>query len=406
MVEQEKKEKLAKKGEKQVKKKTKLKPKLSEEMQKLKNQKNEIENKITKIEEEEQNNLNQTILDVYIPYSRLTKSLQIKLESLSNPIIEVDENDKENNSLDGEEVNLENSYDHEKIANLIADEDAEDDLFNANGDGDADMKNLNTNFLTNEDLSISMAIYNKPVGFDDFNSNTINDVFDSSKRISTGKESIKSDNSDLIIINKSEKKTIEINKAAELQLANEDFKDILKPKLIKEIVNDMSYDYIKYMYNVYKKMKQKSNENENDSNQSKSLNFINQFKSFILDIGISDKKFYEQCIREIIYNKNELDFSEFLECFKKLINLRFDQTFLKFKFLFHITEREDDEYFKDEELEKYFALLQKCKKVYEPEIQEEIQNKLIPKYKKIFPGSTKKYTRKLSLVLEQFFDLK
>ena len=36
--------------------------------------------------------------------------------------------------------------------------------------------------------------------------------------------------------------------------------------------------------------------------QNKTLNFVNQFKSFILDIGISDKKFYEQCIREIIYN--------------------------------------------------------------------------------------------------------
>ena len=73
--------------------------------------------------------------------------------------------------------------------------------------------------------------------------------------------------------------------------------------------------------------------------------------------------------REIIYNKNDLEFGEFFECFKKLINLKFDQTFLKFKFLFHITEREEkEEYFKKEELEHYFNLLQKCKKLYEPEI--------------------------------------
>jgi hypothetical protein len=400
MLEQEKKERLAKKGEKQ-KKKTKIKPKLSEEMQKLRNEKIEIENKMKKIEEADQNDLNQTILDVYIPYSRLTKSLQVKLETLNNPIIEEDENDKDNNS-DGEAVNLDNSFNRDKIANLNADEDAEDDGFNL--EGGLGMNNLNTDFLGNNDLSISMALYKKPVGFDEFNSNLNKDIIDSNKISLTGNESIKSDNE--LILKKPEKKTIEINKKAELELAMADFKDKLKPKLIKETVNDMSYDYLKYMFNVFNKMKNQSKEDENENSQSKSLNFINHFKSFILDIGISDKKFYEQCIREIIYNKNELEFSEFLECFKKLINLRFDQTFLKFKFLFHITERAEDEYFTDEELEKYFSLLQNCKKVNEPEIQEEIQNKLIPKYKKIFPGSTKKSTRKLSLVLEQFFDLK
>ena len=295
-----------------------------------------------------------------------------------------------------------NSLEHENIANLIADEDAEDDPFN--DDGDLLARNTNTDYLNNDDLSISMSLFNKPLGFDDFDNNilqkkkTLNE-----KEIAGNKKSSKDLTSNL-----SEKisEKFEVNKEEELELANEEFKNILKPKVIKETVNDMSYDYIKYMYSLFKKMKQKSNENEVETNQSKSLNFINQFKSFILDIGISDKKFYEQCIREIIYNKNELEFSEFLECFKKLINLKFDQTFLKFKFLFHITERENDEYFKKEELENYFNLIQKCKKVYEPEIQDEIRTKLIPKYKKIFPGSNKMYTRKLSLVLEQFFDLK
>ena len=400
MLEQERKEKaLARKAEKQAgKKKTKIKPKLSEEMQKLKNQKVEIEKKIKALEEEEQNDLNQTILDVFVPYSRLTKSLQVKLEALSNPIIEEENEGDKEMSLDGEAINLDNSLDHEKIANLIADEDAEDDIFDAEGDLLA--KNANTDYLNNDDLSISMSLFNRPLGFDDFDDNNT-----SIKKKGTEKESIRSTkvSSDLIV---NAPVKIEVNKEEELMLANEEFKNILKPKVIKETVNDMSYDYIKYMYTLFKRMKQNSNENENESNQSKSLNFINQFKSFILDIGISDKKFYEQCIREIIYNKNELEFGEFLECFKKLINLKFDQTFLKYKFLFHITEREDDEYFKKEELDNYFILLQKCKKVYEPEIQEEIRNKLIPKYKKIFPGNDKIYTRKLSLVLEQFFDLK
>ena len=405
MLDQEKKERLTSKktGEK-PKKKGKNKLKLSEEMQKLKGQKNEIEKQMRKLEEEEQNDLNQTILDVFVPYSRLTKSLQLKLESLSNPIIEEENIDEKEMSLDGEAINLDNSLDHEKIANLIADEDAEDEAFD--GDGDILMKNTNIEYLTNDDLSISMSLFNKPLGFDDFDNNDNNIAKNKSLK---GKDSSRATkNNNELIINSSEKNSIriEVNKEEELKLANEEFRNILNQKVIKEIVNDMSYDYMKYMYLLFQKMKKKSIENENETNQSKSLNFINQFKSFILDIGISDKKFYEQCIREIIYNKNELDFGEFLECFKKLINLKFDQTFLKFKFLFHITERENDEYFKKEELENYFNLLEKCKKICEPEIVVEIRNKLIPKYKKIFPGNDKIYTRKLSLVLEQFFDLK
>ena len=405
MIEQEKKEKAMQKKSEKPKKKTKTKPKLSEEMLKLKNEKNEIEKKMKLIEEDELNDLNQTILDVFVPYSRLTKSLQLKLESITNPIIEEENEGEKEISLDGEAINLDNSLDHEKIANLIADEDAEEDAFD--GDGDILMKNANTDYLTNDELSISMSLFNRPLGFDDFDNND-NNIIKKKPLPLNEKESITPLKNSDVNINPPEKMSIkfEVNKEEELKSANEEFKNILKPKVIKEVVNEMSYDYIRYMYNLFQKMKKKSNEDEIETNQTKSLNFINQFKSFILDIGISDKKFYEQCIREIIYNKNELEFGEFLECFKKLINLKFDQTFLKFKFLFHITEREEEEYFKKEELENYFNLLQKCKKLYEPEIIVEIKNKLITKYKKVFPGNDKMYTRKLSLVLEQFFDLK
>ena len=65
-----------------------------------------------------------------------------------------------------------------------------------------------------------------------------------------------------------------------------------------------------------------------------------------------------------------------------------------------------EDYFSDEELYKFYELLLKCKKIYDPEIYEEIKTKFVSKYRKIFPKEDKLYTRKLSLVLEQFFDLK
>ena len=379
-------------------KKTLKTNKLSEEMKKLKKEKMEIEAKIAKIDQDEVESQNHTILDVFVPYSRLTKSLQMKLESLNE---EIPEEEAEDNDLlfDGELMdsgtNNNNNLEHNKIENLIADEDADDQNFEAN-------LNANTNYLDNDDISISMSLYQKPVGFDDFK--TINEN-NNIKNQKEEKESDKGKDKENVKAKKAMEQIPEVKKDDQLKKAYEDFKDILKPKEIKEAVNEMCYDYIKYMYALFQKMIKKLNENSSES-QNETLNFVNQFKSFILDIGISDKKFYEQCIREIIYNNSELKFVEFLECFKKLINLKFDQIFLKYKFLLNIVERQDDEYFTEEELEKYYSLIFNCRKSNENEIQEEIRYKLVNKYKKIFPKSEKFSTRKLSLILEQFFDIK
>ena len=368
--------------------------KLSDEMKKLKKEKIDLEANIDKLDKQEIESQNQTILDVFVPFSRLTKSLQNKLESLNEEIPE-EENEENDLDLDGDQLDLGNDNNLHKIENLIADEDADDQNFEDN-------LNANTDYLDNDNMSISMSLFQKPVGFDDFktineNNNLKNQKEEKDKESDKDRESNKS--------RKSNEQIPDVKKDEQLKKANEEFKDILRPKEIKEAVYDMSYDYIKYMYILFRKMIKKSNENLTES-QNKTLNFINQFKSFILDIGISDKKFYEQCIREIIYNKSELKFGEFLECFRKLVNLKFDQIFLKYKFLLNIVEREDDEYFTEEELEKYYSLIFNCKKSNENEIQEEIKNKLITKYKKIFPKNEKISTRKLSLVLEQFFDIK
>ena len=389
MLEQEKLDKKKEKEKAKNKNKNELNTKkLSEEMQKLKKEKSEIEDKIKQIEKEETERSNSTILDVFVPYSRLTQFVKNKLESVNEEIAEEEDEGDDNLNFEGEQFDLNNSLEKNKFSDLVANEDADDDL-NANA---------NTEFLANDNMSISQSFYQKPIGFDEFNNN--DNELKLQKDSFSDKELVKHTKTKEVVMP-------EINKEEELKQANEEFKNFLKPKEIKELVYDMSYDYIKYMKILYDKMKAKSEENINESNsQSKTLNFINQFKSFILDIGISDKKFYEQCIREIIYNKSELEFGEFLNCFKKLLNLKFDQIYLKYKFLLNIVEREDDEYFSDEELEKYFYLIYNCKKLNENEIQEEIRSKLLKKYRFYFPKSDKKYTRKLSLVLEQFFDIK
>ena len=384
MLEQEKKE-----NEKNKHKKLKTK-KLSEEMQKLKQEKDKIEEKMKQLDKEEEDSQNQTILDVFVPYSRLAKSLKDKLDRINEEIQE--EEDEENDlNLDDDQINLDgNQLEGEKFDKLFADEDA---------DEDNDLNN-NNEFLNNDNLSISQSFYQKPIGFDEFKNNNDNEFLNNQKEKETSseKELNKAKQNEIIIP--------EFSKEDQLKKANEEFKNILKPKEIRDTINEMSYDYMKYMYNLFENMKKKSEETLSENSPNRTLNFINQFKSFILDIGISDKKFYEQCIREIIYNKSELKFGEFLECFKKLVNLKFDQIYLKYKFLLNIVKREDEEYYTEKELEDYYKLIYYCKKQNENEIQEEIKNKLVIKYKKIFPKSEKFSTRKLSLVLEQFFDIK
>ena len=393
MLEQERKDK-EKRMKNQKKEGKKLKTnKLSEEMDKLRTEKGKLDEQLRNLDKEEKESQNQTILDLFVPYSRLAKSLQNKLDSLNEEIPE-EEDEGDDLNLDEEQPNLNNNLESGAFDNLIADEDADEQ----NMDDDL---NANTDFLNNDNLSISMSLYQKPVGFDEFKSG---DTYLKNQKDSTSSTSDK----ELIKQSKSNELFIpDDNKEEQQKLANEEFKNILRPKEIKDTVNEMGYDYIKYMYNLFEKMKKKSEENvAENNNQTKTLNFINQFKSFILDIGISDKKFYEQCIREIIYNKTALQFGEFLEVFKKLLNLKFDQIFLKYKFLLNIVERENEEYYSKEELERYYNLIYKRKKINENEIQEEIRIKLLSRYKKFFPKSDKINTRKLSLVLEHFFDIK
>lgn len=361
--------------------------------------------------EDKASNLNETILDIFVPYSRLSKSIQSKLDSLSTPVIEEEE---ENNFLD-KENSFANSFDDDNLAHLIADEDAENDkIFDCS-------ENCNTDFL-NDDASVSMSLFEKPlikvkseeVMYNDDISNyprkrekkknksemDLNRDMKNSNEISMFKVSSAE------CLQKLQKMEEAINKDDENKRAQSDFKNILKPKIITNYIKEMSYDYLKYMQDIYNIMTAKDNKSI-ITPKDKSLYFINQFKSFILEIGISDKKFYEECIREIIYKPDLFEFSQFLDCFKQLNNLKFDKTFLKYKFAFHIIRRENKEIFTQEELDNFFRLLVGCERLNDPEILEDINCNLVRKYMKIFPKSDGTlYTRKLTLVLEQFFDLK
>jgi hypothetical protein len=119
----------------------------------------------------------------------------------------------------------------------------------------------------------------------------------------------------------------QISKEINNELSDKNIIELIKQSKFKIVLNLVNADYIRSLYSIYTNIRDACKLNPECEN----LIFINKFKSFVLEIGISDKKFYEQCIREIIYNKNNLKFFEFINCFHKLIYLKFEQNFWKYK---------------------------------------------------------------------------
>ena len=343
----------------------KRKQEKQKQIDKIKNEKDNL-----KINNLNNDNLNETILDVFVPYSRLNKTLQMKLDSLN--VVDEEENE------DGEKLE----------DNLIANE---DEIIEQNSD-----ENINKNLeYLYENRSLSMSLFNQPFeNYDPFEQNNnflkINNKNDNNNN--------NNDNKDDDFINK---------KKDEVSKGNITFKKHLKEKVIKTVINEMSYDYISYMLGIFNKLNYyNKNDNNKFSDKKENLTFINIFKNFILELGVSDKKFYEQCVREIIYNKKNFHFNEFLDCFKRLLNLKYEQTFLKYKFLFQITPRKHADFVEESELQRFYDLVGCCKKISDKDLIEKISNFLVSRYKKIFPKDEKLYTRKITMILELFFDIK
>ena len=345
----------------------KRKQEKQKQIDKIKNEKDNL-----KINNLNNDNLNETILDVFVPYSRLNKTLQMKLDSLNV----VDEEDEDGEKLED---------------NLIANE---DEILEQNSDYNI---NKNLEYLY-ENRSMSMSLFNQPFeNYDPFEQHN-NFLKNNNKNDKNNKNNEDNNNDNIDFKDK---------KIDELSKGNITFKEHLKQKVIKTVINEMSYDYIFYMLGIFNKLNHyNKNDNNKPSDKKENLTFINIFKNFILELGVSDKKFYEQCVREIIYNKKNFHFNEFLDCFKRLFNLKYEQTFLKYKFLFQITPRKHADFVEESELQRFYDLVGGCKKISDKDLLEKISNFLVSRYKKIFPKDEKLYTRKITMILELFFDIK
>jgi hypothetical protein len=365
----------------------------------------EILNEISEEETLQKNKLNNLInptLDFYIPFNILSLDYEKDFNSINN------ENNNNNEENKNKISNFEdfpiqkNDFTEEEKKSFI------NDLITNSFDDDDDFNN--NNFLINENLdsisftdkkiessNINIINENEENYFNNNNNNNSNSINNrNTKNNSNEIENIK----EFEVINEEKFNSNLITKFEAQNLYKNEFKNILSEKTFNYYINYMNFDYLKYMLVVYTKIKNKSML----MFMCEDKMFLNLIKIFILHVGISDKKTYEDILRNLVYKTN-ISFENFLEIFLKILKMNEEFFINKMKFLLCLIDYDEKNIITLKQLFIFFNFL-KTKLLFDNEIYNDITNNLIPRYKILysnFDGKTFNI-KKIFIILETFFD--
>ena len=165
----------------------------------------------------------------------------------------------------------------------------------------------------------------------------------------------------------------------------------------------MHITYLNKMFEIYNKIKTKSD----IAKYCEDKMFLNLTKIYLLKGGISDKKLYEDTLRNLVYKGENCDFESFLNCFLKILRLEDEQLIIKYKFLLYILADENKEEITLNQLKQYCNEILKCKMIYDEDLYNEIRTKIINKYNSLYKGEYQVFSlRNILLILETFFENK
>ncbi len=180
----------------------------------------------------------------------------------------------------------------------------------------------------------------------------------------------------------------------------------------KNHLNLKNYNYYtKYMNSTYLR-KMLDNYNKINSISQKTFlcedkMFINLTKIFLLKRGISDKKLYEDTLRNLVYKGHRCNFENYLNCFLKILKLSDDNLIIKYKFLLYLMINDDDEKISLNQLKEYYNQMLCNKLIYDEDICSDIAKNLVNKYNSLYKGNYTDFSvRNILLVLETFFEHK
>ena len=364
----------------------------------------EILNEISEEETLQKNKLNNLInptLDFYIPFNILSLDYEKDFNSINN----------ENNNNNEENKNkISNFEDFPIQKNDFSEEEKNSFINDLNNNFDDDDDFNNNNFLINENLdsisftdkkiessNINIINENEENYFNNNNNNNSNSINNrNTKNNSNEIENIK----EFEVINEEKFNSKLLSKFEAQNLYKNEFKNILSEKTFNYYINYMNFDYLKYMLVVYTKIKNKSML----MFMCEDKMFLNLIKIFILHVGISDKKTYEDILRNLVYKTN-ISFEIFLEIFLKILKMNEEFFINKMKFLLCLIDYDEKNIITLKQLFIFFNFL-KTKLLFDNEIYNDITNNLIPRYKILysnFDGRTFNI-KKIFIILETFFD--
>ena len=365
----------------------------------------EILNEISDEEILQKNKLNNLInptLDFYIPFNILSLDYEKDFNSINN---EINNNNEENKNK------ISNFEDFPIQKNNFTEEEKKSFINDLNNNFDDDDDFNNNNFLINENLD-SISFTDKKIESSNiniineneenyFNNNNNNNNSNSINNRNTKNNSNEIENiKEFEIINEEKFNSNLITKFEAQNLYKNEFKNILSEKTFNYYINYMNFDYLKYMLVIYTKIKNKSML----MFMCEDKMFLNLIKIFILHVGISDKKTYEDILRNLVYKTN-ISFENFLEIFLKILKMNEEFLINKMKFLLCLIDYDEKNIIQLKQLFVFFNFL-KTKLLFDNEIYNDITNNLIPRYKILYPNFNGKTfnLKKIFIILETFFE--
>ena len=189
----------------------------------------------------------------------------------------------------------------------------------------------------------------------------------------------------------------------------------ISSSLKKKYLKRMSENYILILHKKYMEFITKCRFARDhifiDEIMTKKL-FVQLFKSFVLNIGVNNRKIYEKILKNQIFSNKLLTFDQFIQSFDTIIfdneneNLK-----AKFSFIFNILPHFDDnDFLSTKKIELFFDLLG-CSCIYIQDFCEDLGDKLIPRFNAVYKIDEEdnviagKYRfRKMKIILESFLD--
>ena len=379
-------------------------------------------------------------LDNYIPMSEISYTTEIKLNKDKSGNTKFNESfllkhgeKNESENSDEKEINFEeapitfNKFNNERIKfnyginykTFIGDKfvqlinKSDEDIINKKESNDDYSSNLfyelinsfdegDKEDLDNDDINIDFKKFKSSFYLDDiFNRKSIKrNSYENYRNLSSGSKSTSIGSSS---------HSVGGSQIVNREIYENEFSSYMSYDAFKKNVSKMSVDYLRYMLVVYSNNLTRSKK----SFYMEDKMFINLIKSFLLKIGISYKKLYEKVLQFLNNSEKEKDnkgicsFEKFLKGFAQILNLKDENTIIKYKFILSIFRIGDDDNINVKHINIFMQLI-KGEALYDADLWDDLNRWLVQRYDKIYFNDTDNNFKfdKLLICLETFFDKK